>query len=317
MGRPPGPGGPAASAERGLLGRRSRSGRCPRLCRRTARPRRGADHRRHRVHQERHHLGRSRPTVHRHLRKDRQLPDRRVRRLRHHLRQGPGGPGALPAHNPDLRPRTMPEIRDERGFATKGELAREQLGVGYVVAVPKSQQIKSLAGIWRIDELIGEAPGDAWQRLSCGDGAKGPRIYDWAAAQLPTNLIFDPDPSTHRRSSGVSCVPPPCGRTFDGGISGLAISHSPSGTTNSTHPAPSEAQRAAPHMTRSYRGSHGFTRCHDTIRAAIMCAVKSMVKDGGFYVAGPINRPPHHGLGAGPPPTHVLARGAVPDLRSR
>jgi hypothetical protein len=28
----------------------------------------------------------------------------------------------------------------------------------------------------------------------------------------------------------VSCVPPPCGRTFDGGISGFAISHNPSGT---------------------------------------------------------------------------------------
>ncbi|MEV7203133.1 hypothetical protein AB0N47_24890 [Streptomyces griseoluteus] len=54
----------------------------------------------------------------------------------------------------------------------------EQLGVGYVVAVPKSQQIKSLAGIWRIDQLIEEAPLDASQRLSCGDGAKGPRVYD-------------------------------------------------------------------------------------------------------------------------------------------
>ncbi|MGP3941850.1 hypothetical protein ACTWQK_19690 [Streptomyces sp. 6N106] len=26
-------------------------------------------------------------------------------------------------------------------------------------------------------------------------------------------------------SSGVSCVPPPCGRTLDGGISGFAIPH--------------------------------------------------------------------------------------------
>ncbi|WP_455680546.1 IS701 family transposase [Streptomyces olivaceoviridis] len=123
------------------------------------------------------------------------------------------------------------KIPDERGFATKGELARnivrrclgaglpaawvtadeaygqdwhfrrmlEQLDVGCVVAVPKSQQMKSLAGIWRIDQLIEDAPGDAWQRLSCGDGAKGPRIYDWAGAKLPANLIFDPDPPTHRR----------------------------------------------------------------------------------------------------------------------
>ncbi|WP_369166976.1 transposase [Streptomyces sp. R28] len=129
-------------------------------------------------------------------------------------------------------------ITDDTGFikkgttsATKGELARdivrcciaadlpaawvtsdeaygqdwhfrcllEQLDVGYVVAVPKSQQIKSLAGMWRIDQLIEEAPVDAWQRLSCGDGAKGPRVYDWAAAKLPANLIFDPDPPTQHR----------------------------------------------------------------------------------------------------------------------
>ncbi|MEU9222562.1 IS701 family transposase [Streptomyces sp. NPDC048376] len=123
------------------------------------------------------------------------------------------------------------KIPDERGFATKGELARdivrrclatglpakwvtadeaygqdwhfrhllEQLDIGYVVAVPKSQQIKSLAGMWRIDQLIEDALADAWQRLSCGDGAKGPRVYDWAAAKLPANIIFDPDPPTHHR----------------------------------------------------------------------------------------------------------------------
>jgi hypothetical protein len=118
------------------------------------------------------------------------------------------------------------EDPDERTFATKGELAKElvrrciaaglpaawvtadeaygqdwsfrrlleQLGVGYVVAVPKSQQIKSLAGTWRVDQLIEEAPEDAWQTPSCGDGAMGPRVYDWAAATLPANIIFDTDP---------------------------------------------------------------------------------------------------------------------------
>lgn len=53
--------------------------------------------------------------------------------------------------------------------------------------------------MWRIDQLIEDAPDDAWQQLSCGDGAKGPRVYDWAAAKLPVNLIFDPDPPTHHR----------------------------------------------------------------------------------------------------------------------
>jgi SRSO17 transposase len=123
------------------------------------------------------------------------------------------------------------KIPDERAFATKGELARsmvlralasdlpiawvtadsaygqewgfrrmlEEAGVGYVLAVPKSQQVKSLAGIWRIDQLMAEAPDDAWQRLSCGDGAKGPRVYHWAAAQLSVIDIFDGDTPTHRR----------------------------------------------------------------------------------------------------------------------
>ncbi|MEV3951753.1 hypothetical protein AB0K57_29585 [Streptomyces halstedii] len=36
----------------------------------------------------------------------------------------------------------------------------------------------------------------------------------------------------------MSCVPPPCGRTFDGGISGSAISHSPSGTIQLHVPRP-------------------------------------------------------------------------------
>ncbi|WP_438452623.1 transposase [Streptomyces asiaticus] len=60
----------------------------------------------------------------------------------------------------------------------------EEAGLGYVVAVPKSQQIKSPAGCWRIDQLIRDAPDDAWERLSCGDGAKGPRIHDWAHITL-------------------------------------------------------------------------------------------------------------------------------------
>ncbi|MGW7824799.1 IS701 family transposase [Streptomyces puniciscabiei] len=122
-------------------------------------------------------------------------------------------------------------VPDARDFATKTELARsliaralasplpiawvtadalygqdwhfrrmlEEAGLGYVVAVPKSQQVESLAGCWRIDQLIGDAPDEAWERLSCGDGAKGPRIYDWAAAQIPAVAFFGGgEPSHHR-----------------------------------------------------------------------------------------------------------------------
>jgi SRSO17 transposase len=72
----------------------------------------------------------------------------------------------------------------------------EEAGVGYVLAVPKSQQVKSPAGSWRIDHVLAGAPAEAWERISCGNGAKGPRVYDWAAAKLPTIEGSDP---THCR----------------------------------------------------------------------------------------------------------------------
>lgn len=39
---------------------------------------------------------------------------------------------------------------------------------------------------WRqatVAELIGRLPAGAWRRLSAGDGAKGPRLYDWACVR--------------------------------------------------------------------------------------------------------------------------------------
>jgi len=111
-------------------------------------------------------------------------------------------------------------VPDEREFATKGELARhmvlravasplpiawvtadsaygqdnrfrrllEQSGVGYVLAVPKSQ---FSVGCSRIEVLFAQAPDEAWEKISCGDGAKGPRVYHWAAVRLPAVAEFD------------------------------------------------------------------------------------------------------------------------------
>jgi hypothetical protein len=58
----------------------------------------------------------------------------------------------------------------------------EEAGVGYVPAVPKSQSVPALG---RIDLVITQAPDEARERHSCGDGAKGPRVHGWAAAKLP------------------------------------------------------------------------------------------------------------------------------------
>jgi SRSO17 transposase len=42
--------------------------------------------------------------------------------------------------------------------------------------------------------VLAAVPADAWQRISCGDGTKGPRVYDWALVR--TN---SPDPAEYAR----------------------------------------------------------------------------------------------------------------------
>jgi SRSO17 transposase len=108
-------------------------------------------------------------------------------------------------------------VPDDVQFATKTELARTMLGraldagvpaawvtadeaygrdgkfrdwleqrrTGYVVAVASNQAVAGDAGTSRADVLAAHAPGQAWKRRSCGNGAKGPRLFDWAAATLP------------------------------------------------------------------------------------------------------------------------------------
>lgn len=56
----------------------------------------------------------------------------------------------------------------------------EALVINYVMGVPCSQEFDTLAGRCRADALAATLPDHAWQRMSCGQGAKGPRLYDWA-----------------------------------------------------------------------------------------------------------------------------------------
>jgi hypothetical protein len=95
--------------------------------------------------------------------------------------------------------------------------ALEERGLSYVVAVAKSQTVPAGWRSGRIDALIAQAPAEAWVRLSAGDGAKGPRLYDWAAAGLPIIPDLDPRPShapplgpgsaQHQRSGGDRLLP--------------------------------------------------------------------------------------------------------------
>lgn len=59
----------------------------------------------------------------------------------------------------------------------------EDHGIAYVVAVGVDFQITTRLGAFRADEVfttIKRRTRRAWNRRSCGQGAKGPRVYDWA-----------------------------------------------------------------------------------------------------------------------------------------
>jgi SRSO17 transposase len=57
----------------------------------------------------------------------------------------------------------------------------EEQDVSYVMATRCDDEVASgLHTTTRVDSLIGKVPAGAWRRMSCGDGAHGPRLYDWA-----------------------------------------------------------------------------------------------------------------------------------------
>lgn len=126
----------------------------------------------------------------------------------------------------DTERRTGAGVPGEVGFATKIVLARRMIdravaagvsarwvtadavygsdyhfrataeghGLGYVVGVRSDFAVWSGFRQVRVSALLTQVPADAWHRLSCGDGAKGPRVYDWAL--LRTN---SPAPGEYAR----------------------------------------------------------------------------------------------------------------------
>jgi SRSO17 transposase len=60
-------------------------------------------------------------------------------------------------------------------------------GIGYVLAVACSHRVRAGGATHRADALLTKVPARAWQQVSCGNGAKGHRFYDWAFLRL------DPD----------------------------------------------------------------------------------------------------------------------------
>jgi SRSO17 transposase len=56
--------------------------------------------------------------------------------------------------------------------------------LGFVLAVAKSHRFTTGIGPRRAIDLAVRLPSSAWQRISAGPGAKGPRWYDWALIEV-------------------------------------------------------------------------------------------------------------------------------------
>lgn len=72
-------------------------------------------------------------------------------------------------------------------YGNDGDLRRwlESQQRPYVLAVARSHLVWQAGVQVRVDALLATIPEDGWQRITVGDGSKGPRDYDWACARLP------------------------------------------------------------------------------------------------------------------------------------
>jgi SRSO17 transposase len=82
--------------------------------------------------------------------------------------------------------------RDEAyGVDTKLRMWLESEDIAHVLAVAKNSPVVTMQLTkTRVDQVIAELGEDAWTPMSCGDGAHGPRIYDWARTDIrPLRLV--------------------------------------------------------------------------------------------------------------------------------
>lgn len=70
------------------------------------------------------------------------------------------------------------------GKAGKLRLFLEERKQPYVLAVACNQYVWVDTSQMRVDALSQALPPSAWQRLSCGAGSKGDRLYDWALKSI-------------------------------------------------------------------------------------------------------------------------------------
>lgn len=124
---------------------------------------------------------------------ERDLPGRRARRAEHLRHQaGTGGPHDRPV--PGRGPPAPWVAGDEvHGGNPRLRAALEERSCGYVLAVARTHEVPTPAGKLRAGALSRKLPRRARQKQSAGAGAKGHRLYDWAAIDLAR-----PGPGSHQ-----------------------------------------------------------------------------------------------------------------------
>jgi hypothetical protein len=82
--------------------------------------------------------------------------------------------------------------------------------VSYVLAVPKSFIAATAAGKMRAADLAARVPAAGWQQVSCGEGSKGPRFYDWAliATASPVHQLLVRRPVSGGELAFFTCHAP-------------------------------------------------------------------------------------------------------------
>jgi SRSO17 transposase len=91
----------------------------------------------------------------------------------------------------------------------------------YVLAVPGTHGIWTAGQQVEVQALAARRPGNAWVRLSAGDGSQGPRWYEWACLALPYECrrgmaqwllarrsVSDPVERAYYRVDGPTDTPP-------------------------------------------------------------------------------------------------------------
>uniref|UniRef100_UPI0026B0D86B transposase n=1 Tax=Streptomyces marianii TaxID=1817406 RepID=UPI0026B0D86B len=80
--------------------------------------------------------------------------------------------------------------------------ALEVRGIGYVMAVACSTRVRINTGrtLVRADTVASRLPASVWHRQSAGNGAKGPRYYDWVWVHIGIG--------SHRPCSSAATGPP-------------------------------------------------------------------------------------------------------------